>query len=587
MNVVMLDSLTILEIVLGISIVLSFILFSVARESYAKVEQKEQEIEKYEQQVQKYQQECELAKQELDRVRQNFFSRGYLKSQLQKQEELLEQLEVEKKKVQDAMKIARQANEVKDIFLSHIRHEIRTPLNSILVFSDMLQTSLKGATNQSYATNIAQAGQKLLSFVDELIELANLESGDFELHEYAVEVKSFFESIVEPFDKKAMRKNLAFRFRVDNLLPVSVKLDSERVEEILDNLIDNAIKFTSQGMVTVEVVLQHTNVTKNTVDIAVKVIDTGQGVAQKDHQKIFAMFEKRENASHEEYQSTGLRLSINKKTAQCMGGDITLQSTEGKGSIFTFVLKNLEVVIQNAATQIDEKQIDFSVLKSSSLVVIDEEEDVRNTLKESFLGTDVKVFALSTPREAIELLKQERVDLILIDLATLTEDDNAISKVLSKISDAPAVTLANRSIKEASFSNNGVKIVGHLRKPIQRAELFVTMLKLLNSQDITKSYVQNSFANKTAKTMKIDKEASQAFVNYCIKNITPLYEKCLKTNDMDMIRTMASYLLKAAKYYKVVHMQEYAQTLLKQLEMFDVDALSTTLQEYPQLLKSI
>lgn len=562
-----------LDAVLGIAIVIALVIYLFYR-SYSRIKKLQEELSSKQLQLQECDKTLTQLRHDVENGKGFESSNRFITEQVKKIEDLEEKLSIEKKKVADSQELVKESNRLKDIFLSNIRHEIRTPLNSILVFSDMLRQELTSQKHQEYATNVLHSGRKLLLFIDELIELANLESGTIQIEESAIECSDFFSEIAGKYRQRAEKKMLSLTLKLDSLLPLSLKLDQEKVREILDNLLDNAIKFTNEGSINLSVELRKTNVVNNTVNIAIIVKDSGVGIQKQDFEKIFSMFEKKEDASHEEFQSSGLRLPINRKMARLLGGDITLQSKQNEGATFTLLLENLEVVLHHQRGEIDESEIDFHAIKPSTLLMIDEDPESKKVLLESLELTECKVHYCSYPRDAVEILKTTQVDLILIDLFTLTEDDNAVSKVLARISKAPVVTLTNGSVKAKRFAANGVNIVGHLQKPLTRPALFSMFLKVINGVQTTSTH--EDFGG-------IDSKNLQAFLQHLDRSVEPLYQKAVMTNDLSVIEQFAHAVFTLAVQYKISPFEVFAKELLREVELFDIETVTLLLEKYKRL----
>lgn len=410
----------------------------------------------------------------------------YVMDQIQRIDALKEEVLRQKTRVEEATAIAQEASMVKYDFLSNVSHEIRTPMNSILVFAELLSQEIKDKKLLTYSKNIFQSGRKLLTLLDDVIELSKLESGGFKLEESAVDVRVLFENVIQEQKYLAHKKDLKLTLEIDETLPLSLMVDAQKMKDILFNLVENALKFTQNGYVKLKVQVKKVDVQKNTVDIIITVEDSGLGISKENQDKIFKIFEKREDSAELELQGTGLGLSINQKMATLMNGELSVSSELNVGSSFSFTLYDLEIVLVSATDEVDELSIDFSLVSpdGANIMVIDETQESQLAIKECFVDTSVEVFGYKHPRDAIETLKYKKIDLIFIDIDIFSIDENAVSKVIAKMSQAPVVTLTQTSVKDIAFEEGGAKVIGHLKKPISRVELFKVAVKELNSSHI-------------------------------------------------------------------------------------------------------
>jgi len=263
--------------------------------------------------------------------------------------------------------------------------------------------------------------------------------------------------------------------QVDQNVPHSLIIDAKKVKEIVKNLVQNAIKFTYEGYVKVMISADETSILKNSLNLSIRVEDSGIGIEPENQKKIFEAFGN---------ENIALGLSINKKMAQLMYGDITVKNHIPKGSVFTLYLPNIEIALNDSTlTCKDDTNVDFSLIRPSgaNIIVIDNDNSTKNVLQKSFHDTSVKVYAYESAREAIDKLKETPFDMILIDIDILCSEHSAISKVITSISDAPIVTLVTTRIKGNDLDSVKADIAGHLKKPICEAELFKMSLQVLNS----------------------------------------------------------------------------------------------------------
>ena len=408
---------------------------------------------------------------------------SFIGEQIRKVEALELELEKRQKRVEDTKLIAQKANMAKNDFLSNVKYEIYTPLNTIVTNTESLGKSLKDKTLLNFAKNIYNSSRKLSQMFEKIITLSELELNTFDTMESAVDIRELLESKMHKYRALANKKELDFTLTVDEDIPNRLMLDENIVEEIADNLIHNAIKFTSSGYVKVRVLTNGLDKAKNAINFSLIVEDSGIGIDKSNHKKIFNIFEKIDDESSE---VIGLGLSINKKMADSINANLQVQSRPSHGSTFALFLKEVEIFLSNDQNSIFDPLVDFTQIRSSgaSIMVIDEDQSICHTIEENFRDSAVEVSSYVNTRDAISVLKSKKFDLIFIDIDMLSVDDSAVSKVIVNMSRAPVVTMTKVRLKDIEFDEAGIIPVGHLKKPISRFELFKISLEILDSKKL-------------------------------------------------------------------------------------------------------
>lgn len=229
----------------------------------------------------------------------------------------------------------------KSEFLANMSHELRTPLNSILILAGLLSDSDDALTEkqQEFAETIQQSGKDLLNLIDEVLDLAKVESGSLRLERELIDVGEFVSFLERTFRPIAEHKGVAFSVVVGDSAPKQLTSDYTRVKQIAKNLVANAVKFTDDGSVTVELSgAGDAAGNPGSGYLALAVVDTGIGVDPKDHHLIFESFQQAARGSTRSYGGTGLGLAISRELARNLGGEITLRSALGEGATFTCYL---------------------------------------------------------------------------------------------------------------------------------------------------------------------------------------------------------------------------------------------------------
>ncbi|NJO16909.1 MAG: response regulator [Thioploca sp.] len=239
------------------------------------------------------------------------------------------------------------ASKYKSEFLANMSHELRTPLNSLLILAQLLADNKDNnltATQIKYANTIHNAGSDLLSLINDILDLSKVEAGKVEIHPEEVLFADLIESLEQKFNHIAAEKGIGFTIQLAADLPESWYTDSQRLIQVITNLIANAFKFTAQGGITVDISrpAATTNLSRSHLDphttIAIQVTDTGIGIPTEKQKVIFEAFQQADGTTSRRYGGTGLGLSISRQLIQLLGGEIQLHSEAGQGSTFTCYL---------------------------------------------------------------------------------------------------------------------------------------------------------------------------------------------------------------------------------------------------------
>lgn len=237
---------------------------------------------------------------------------------------------------------AEKANQAKSDFLAHVSHDMRTPLNGIIGFIPLLRNSELEPTARNYLESLADSADSLLSLVNDLLDLAKIESGRFTLEDEPVDAARALQRVVNALSQQAHKKEIKLEAAIAESLPTLLNGDQKRINQILFNLIGNAIKFTREGHVRaftwaeqlIEHPAEHEDATQYRIYFAIE--DTGPGIPEEKLAQLFTPFEQVLGAQQSEFEGTGLGLTISRQLARLMGGDIRVESKVGAGSTFTF-----------------------------------------------------------------------------------------------------------------------------------------------------------------------------------------------------------------------------------------------------------
>jgi signal transduction histidine kinase/ActR/RegA family two-component response regulator len=309
----------------------------------------------------------------------------------------------EKKKLErevlTAKDVAEVATRVKSDFLANMSHELRTPLNSIIGFSEVLEDELLGALNPSQREDVQyihKAGKHLLSLINDILDLAKVESGKMQLEVGRVSLKGLLESMLAMHREKASRRGVSIDLQMETVADMTIETDERKLKQILFNLLSNAVKFTPDGG-SVRILARMLPGAK---EIEISVEDTGIGIKPEDIQKLFMEFSQLDSVYDKEYGGTGLGLALTKKLVEMQGGRIRVVSEFGKGSIFTFVLP-----VKQGRKKMAEK-----------ILVIEDNEQNRLLMRQILVRQGYDLLEARDGLTGIEMARAHMPALILLDI---------------------------------------------------------------------------------------------------------------------------------------------------------------------------
>jgi len=338
------------------------------------------------------------------------------------------------------------ANEAKTEFLANMSHEIRTPINAVLGMDEMILRESTESNVRGYAVDIRTAGRTLLSIVNDILDMSKIELGKMEIVPVEYDLCTVINDISNLVIGRAESKGLSFTVDVDPGLSAGYYGDDMRIRQILMNILTNAVKYTEKGSVWFRISRAESGNDAEYAVIHFEVEDTGIGIKEEDISKLFTEFERIEIERNRNIEGTGLGMSITMKILKMMDSELNVRSEYGKGSVFSFDLKqkvvnneqigNFKERIRNRAEEEESYKESFTA-EDAHILLVDDNDMNRKVVVSLLKPTKIKIVEASNGPDAIEAAKNERFDIIFMDHMMPGMDGIEAMKKIRAITDGP------------------------------------------------------------------------------------------------------------------------------------------------------
>ena len=386
------------------------------------------------------------------------------------------------------------ASQAKSAFLANMSHEIRTPINAILGMNEMILREVDRPSIREYAQSISRAGESLLSIINDILDFSKIESGKLEIIESEYQLSRLLKNVVAMIQPKADAKGLEFHIHIDEDLPDALMGDMMRVQQVVINILTNAVKYTPDGEVNFFVFNERRE--ESRIYLSFVVNDTGIGIKEEDQKKLFRDFERLDQEKNRNIEGTGLGLAITSMLLDLMGGSISLKSIYGEGSTFTILLPQTvmeESPIGNLAERMvetavhAEKYVPSFTAPDARILVVDDNEMNLLVVKGLLKETQIQIDTATSGADCLDLLADREYDVILLDhmmpemdgIETLHRAEN-----LPNAKNTPFIMLTANAISGAKDAFLKEGFAAYLSKPIDSMLLEATLVKYLPPEKI-------------------------------------------------------------------------------------------------------
>jgi PAS domain S-box-containing protein len=391
----------------------------------------------------------------------------------------IEKRKAREKQLEEAQQAAEKARKVKEAFLANMSHEIRTPLNGILGIAHLLEATTLDESQQSLLRMLTASSGSLLNILNDILDISKIDEGKFSIIPSPTDLRSLGAGIIDLMRFRADEKQLELRFECDTKIPGSVLVDGMRLNQILMNLIGNALKFTHEGMVLLKI--DHLGIANNLHQIRFSVIDTGIGISESNLRNIFSEYGQASDDTAYQYGGTGLGLTISQKLVHLMKGQLTVKSEENKGSEFYF---ELALASEKEHVEVKPAPVSFNALSPfpGTRVLVAEDNNVNSLLIKKYLTAwKIDPCMVENGEEAVEVLRRESFDLIIMDTRMPVMDGFETARYIrDKLSlNTPILSLSATVLLEEVEKAIDSGMNDTLSKPFQPVKLHEKITSLL------------------------------------------------------------------------------------------------------------
>jgi PAS domain S-box-containing protein len=501
----------------------------------------------------------------------------------------------DRKKVEEALKAAQieaeEANSSKSDFLANMSHEIRTPMNAILGYSELLSSLVKEQIQKDYLDSIKSSGRNLLALINDILDLSKIEAGKLELEFDYVNSISFFSEFQKIFSFKLTEKGLRLVTDISPNIPTYIYIDGVRLRQVILNLVENAIKFTKRGGITIKVsanspkaISYMSEMKEDVVDLTIQITDTGIGIPEEFQDKIFESFVQIKSKTN--LGGTGLGLAISQRLIEMMNGTISLKSKIGLGSSFKLSLPEVpylsEYLNDNDRVNINPNNIIF---EKASILIADDIADNRQFIIDALRGTNLTILEAVNGQAALDLLEMTVPDLLITDIRMPGINGFELLSTIkanSKLKHIPVVAYSAMVMKEQKERILNMEFSGLLIKPVRPSDLYA---ELMNHLAYHLKEGPQPEKKQTESESKIEIKDLKGLLASLEGEFYATWKKFELRQPIGKVKDFAKSLVDLGKEHDCPLIINYGNELFAAAESFNIDGMVKLVKKYEEKIK--
>ncbi len=497
----------------------------------------------------------------------------------------------DRKKIESELIVAKNqaetASRAKSEFLANMSHEIRTPMNAVIGFADLLDRKVEQPELKNYIRSIKSSGHTLLHIINDILDISKIEAGRMDIQKEPIRLETVFKEIENIFSMKIAEKMLTFKTEIPDNFPFAIVIDELRLQQILLNIVGNAVKFTDKGGIKMTASFSQTSNEKIKLRIDVK--DTGIGIDPQSYQRIFEAFMQQGLQDQKKYGGTGLGLYISRRLAEMMGGTIEVAGKPGKGSTFSVIFEDMSIYSKKIEKK-DESTMDLTNIwfDNQIILIVDDVETNRNLVRSMLSDMNLVLIEAHNGLEAVKMAKIYHPDLIFMDIRMPVMDGYLATQTIKEEHTKgrmPVIALTASTV-ETEKENRDLDSIfdGYLRKPVLLADVVGEMIKFLDFAEKKAPEESKESDRKKSKTVKKITEGRSKLSSRIEKDVIPFWEQLTKRVSMVEAESFAQLVLNLGEEYKVDSLCLFAEEMQMLIQSFDVAQIKLQLLTFPELL---